>query len=378
MRVYLDNAASTPMFPEVVDLMTESMRDLFGNPSSVHHFGRRAKASVEEARKIIANRLGASQGEIFFTSGGTEANNTALKCAVRDLGIRRIISSAIEHHSVLHTIDRLADSGVVVEHVELDQKGRPRLDDLQRRLQARASKTLVSLMHGNNELGTMIDLDTVGELCQTYGALFHTDTVQTIGHFPFNLSNLYVSFLAGSAHKFRGPKGVGFLYVSQRNIIEPLIDGGGQERQLRSGTENIAGIAGLAKALDLSCERMQETKRHILGLKKMLADRLLRKFPKVRLNGDPFGHSLYTVLSVTFPPDEMSDLLVFNLDIEGISASGGSACASGAQKGSHVLQALRPLDKGITVRFSFSDLNTAEDVEFLMEKLGKIQSLKPA
>ena len=371
-RIYLDNAASTPMYPEVIQEMSRLMQEFFGNPSSVHYFGRHAKNTIEEARKIIATGLGASQGEIFFTSGGTEANNTALKCAVRDLGVERIISSAIEHHSVLHSCHRLAAEGIQVDYVDLDGVGRPKYQHLKQLLSSDSRKTLVSLMHGNNEIGTMINLQKIGALTTQYEALFHTDAVQTVGHFPFELSALNVNFLSASAHKFHGPKGVGILYINENNPIQPYIDGGGQERNLRAGTENIAGIRAMATAFQISSEHMDQANAHIQWLKTRTKQALNQNFPGIRYNGDHEGECLFTVLSVTFPESAIGDLLLLNLDIEGISTSGGSACSSGAAKGSHVLSTLNPNQSGATIRISFSEYNTEEEVDLLIEKLIKI------
>lgn len=369
MRVYFDNAATTPLSEEVSDAMLRVMRDVFGNPSSIHADGRKARATVEEARKKVAHLIGASIGEVFFTSGGTESNNMALKNAVRDLGVRRIISSPIEHHCVLHTADRLATAGVQVERLPVDELGRMDYAGLEARIQTGAGHTLVSLMHANNEIGTMIDLRRVGDLCREAGVLFHSDTVQTMGHFPFDLSQTYLSFCSGSAHKFHGPKGTGFIYINNDNQIEPFIDGGSQERNMRAGTENIAGIVGLATALELACREMEERKAHILGLRSYLAGELQRHFTDIRFNGEQEFPFLYTVLSVSFPPSAKSELLLLHLDIAGISASGGSACSSGAEAGSHVLEALGGEPDRKTIRFSFSHYNTREEIDFLIGKM---------
>ena len=373
-RIYLDNAASTPVYPEVITEMTKWMTEYYGNPSSIHHFGRTARSVIEEARKIVARHLGASLGEIFFTSGGTEANNMSLKCAVRDLGINRIITSPIEHPSVLNSCQRLAQqSNVKIQMLSVDNQGRPDLQELQASLAENSGKTMVSLMHGNNEIGTMIDLHQVGMICEEAGVLFHTDAVQTVGHFPLNLSELKVTFLSASAHKFHGPKGVGVLYMNADNPISAFMDGGGQERNIRAGTENIPGIRGMAMALEMSCEELSESTRYILELKHWARRQLLKHFPAIRFNGSPDPNSsLYTVLSVTFPPHPKAELLLMNLDIEGISASGGSACSSGAQQGSHVIQAIHPDDQGTTIRLSFSAFNTRAEVDKVISTLHDI------
>ncbi len=371
-RIYLDNAASTPMYPEVIREMTELMSTSFGNPSSIHFFGRNAKSTIEEARKVMAQGLGASQGEIFFTSGGTEANNTALKCAVRDLQVSRIITSPTEHHSVLHSCRRLQEMGVLVSYLNIDALGRPDQAHLEALLAQSDQKTLVSLMHANNEVGTMLNLRATGDLCAKYGALFHTDAVQTVAHFPINLSELKVSFLSASAHKFHGPKGVGILYVNSENIIQSFIDGGGQERNMRAGTENIAGIKAMASAFQICLTRMRHASQEILQLKNYAKEEIRKNFPKVRYNGDQTQNSLYTVLSATFPKTPNGNLLLLHLDIEGISTSGGSACASGAQQGSHVLAAIGVNAEDTTIRISFSEFNTKREVDLLIEKLVKI------
>jgi cysteine desulfurase len=371
-RIYFDHAATTPVDPQVAEVMKEAMLQYTGNPSSIHNEGRSARAAIEQARKTVAEYLGASIGEIFFTSGGTESNNMALKCAVRDLGVERVISSPLEHHAVLHVLDRLSAAGEVeVEHVQLDEQGRVDMADLERRLQAGDKKTMVSLMYANNEIGTMIDLQAVGELCQAHGALFHSDTVQTIGYFPIDLSKTYVSFLTGAGHKFHGPKGVGFIYINGDNLIQPYIDGGAQERNMRGGTENIYGILGLAKALELAHEQMEDRRQAIAGVRDYLKERLQATFEDLEFNGDVDGGH-YKVLSVAFPPSAKADMLLLNLDIAGISVSGGSACSSGADAGSHVISALKGDSPRKTIRFSFSHHNTKAEVDELVAKLEDI------
>lgn len=364
MRVFFDNAATTPLDPTVVELMAEAMRHNFGNPSSIHAEGRKARAEIEQARKTVAKILNASIGEIFFTSGGTEANNMALKGAVRDLGVARIISSPIEHHCVLHSLDSLSKwEEVQIDYVRLNEQGQVDLEHLHELLAGSSLKTLVSLMHANNEVGTLLDLAQVSAICQQHGALFHTDTVQTMGYYSIDLAATHISFLTGSAHKFHGPKGVGFIYINRENIIGPYLDGGGQERNMRGGTENIYGILGLAKALELAYASLDERKEHISRVRQYMIDRLLAECPGISFNGNPQqGH--YKILSASFPASERADLLLFNLDISGLSISGGSACSSGADAGSHVIASLNPDNDRKTIRFSFSHLNTLEEVDF--------------
>lgn len=379
-RIYFDNAATTPLLDEVLEVMLPVLREHYGNPSSIHAEGRRARTLVESARKTVAQALGASTAEIFFTSGGTESNNTAIKCAVRDLGVRRIISSPTEHHAVLHAIEAIArEYPLEIHWLRVGSQGHPDLEQLEQLLaQGEAPRTLVSLMHANNEIGVVLDLATVSVLCTQYGALLHTDAVQTVGHFPLNVQQTPVSFLSGSAHKFHGPKGVGFLYINAHNFIRPFIDGGGQERNLRGGTENVAGIVGMAKALELAVRDMDARATHIRHLRRHFIERLHNTFDDIRFNGTPEDdNDLYTVLSVSFPPSPRNELLLLHLDIAGISASGGSACTSGAeQHSSHVLDAIQADPQRKTIRFSFSHLNHVEEVEKTMEKLREI--LMPA
>lgn len=376
MRVYFDNAATTPICEEVIAAMTEIMRDTFGNPSSVHKDGRKARTAIENARKIVANGIQASIGEIFFTSGGTESNNTALKCSVRDLGVERIISSPTEHHCVLHTLKTIEKCNAVhVDMVKIDANGTPDYTYLEELLQDQSKKTLVSLMHGNNEIGAMLDLDKVSALCQQYGALFHTDTIQTMGYYPIDVDKTKIDFLTGSAHKFYGPKGVGFIYINGDNTIKPFVDGGAQERNMRGGTENIYGIVGLAKALELALEEQVERRAKVESLKDYFKQQLVEKFEDIQFNNNA-ENTLFKVLSVSFPSSPKSALMLLNLDIAGISASGGSACSSGAEKGSHVISALGGDPNRKTIRFSFSHKNTFEEVDYVIEKLHTMTPVK--
>lgn len=370
MRIYLDNAATTALREEVIETMTQVMRDLYGNPSSIHADGRAMRAIIEEARKKVAKLIGASIGEIFFTSGGTESNNMAIKCAVRDLGVKRIISSPTEHHCVGHSLEAVERQGVKVEMVRVDERGRIDYEHLEELLQNDlGTKTLVSLMHANNEIGTVSDMARISRLCENYGALYHSDTVQTMGHFPTDVSKTNIHFLSGGGHKFHGPKGQGFIYINNEAQLKPFIDGGGQERNMRGGTENVYGIAGLAKALELAYENMDEYRQHIEEVRSYFMEKLLENFEDIQFNGDYDGDYLYTVLSVSFPQSAKSELLLLLLDIAGVSASGGSACSSGAEAGSHVLAAIGADPTRKTIRFSFSHYNTKEEIDAVVEKL---------
>jgi cysteine desulfurase len=375
-RVYLDNAATTPVDPQVIAAMTDALTHLYGNPSSIHADGRNARAAVEEARKRVAKRINASIGEVFFTSGGTEAINMILRNAVRDLGVRRIVSSKLEHHAVLHTIESLVKNGFcTAEFVDFNELGQINVQHLEDILRGSNEKTLVTLMHSNNEIGTMINLDEVADLCKKYGALFHSDTVQTIGFYPIDVQQTKVDFLNGSAHKFHGPKGVGFVYINGANALKPFIDGGAQERNMRGGTENIAGIVGLATALDIAYTDAEQKRAHVENCRNYLKNRFLEIFEGIKFIGDTEGGH-FKVLNVSFPSSPKSELLLFNLDISGISASGGSACSSGAEGGSHVLDALEIDPSRKSIRFSFSHKNTVEEIDFLIEKLKKMTPLR--
>lgn len=372
-RIYFDNAATTPVDTEVIAAMTTVLTENFGNPSSIHADGRRARTAVEESRRMVAKSIGASIGEVFFTSCGTESNNMALKNAVRDLGVRRIISARTEHHCVLHSLDFLTNTAnVEIRYLAVDRHGRIDPDELERQLSSNDTRTLVSLMHANNEIGTMIDLDEIASICSKYHALFHTDTVQTIGYFPIDVSKTPISFLSGSAHKLYGPKGCGFIYINSENMVKPFIDGGSQERNMRAGTENVAGIVGLAKAVELATNELSKRRETINRLRNYFKQQLIEGLEDVQFNGDESGLHHYKILSVSFPQTTKSDLLLLNLDIEGISASGGSACSSGVDVGSHVLQAIRAAEDRVTIRFSFSHHNTANEVDFVVDKLRNI------
>ena len=369
-RIYFDNAATTPLDPEVFKTMLPFFTEKFGNPSSIYSYGRETRMAIENARKSVAKILNAHPAEIFFTSGGTESTNTAINAAVFDLGCKHIISSPLEHHATLHSIEHLCENcGIKLSHVKILPTGQIDYDDLENLLKESREKTLVSLMHANNEVGNITDIERVGELCKKYDAIFNADTVQTIGHFPIDLKRIHVHFINSASHKFHGPKGVGMLYVNENIKIHPFVNGGSQERGMRAGTENIYGIVGFAKALELAVQNMQEESTHIKEVRNYMKQTLQKNIPGVHFNGDPDGKILYTVLSVAFPKTEKTDMLLFNLDINNICASGGSACTSGVEKGSHVISAIYPKSDQVTVRFSFSKYNTKEEVDVVVEKL---------
>jgi len=373
MKIYLDNAATTQISKEVLDEMLPYLTEHYGNPSSIHSLGRKAKSAIEQSRKIVAKYLNASTAEIFFTGSGTEASNTIIKCAVRDLGVQRIISSRAEHHCVLHSIDTVEKLGIEIDYVKLDGLGRVDISHLEGLLDGGNQKTLVSLMHANNEIGTMINLNEISSLCKKYKALFHSDTVQTIGYYPFDLQAVPLDFMSGSAHKFHGPKGVGFMYVNGNLPIKPYIDGGSQERNMRAGTENVPGIVGLGKALELAISEMEKNKIYLSGLKSYMVEQLIAQLPDVRFNGDlSVNGSNYKVLSVALPPTEKSELALFNLDMAGIAASGGSACTSGSEKGSHVLETIQADVNRKSVRFSFSKYNTKGQIDTVISILKSV------
>lgn len=371
-RVFFDHASTTPIDPQVMEAMIESMKLHYGNPSSIHKEGRTARTVVEQARRKVANLLRVSIGEIFFTSGGTESNNMALKGAVRDLGVRRIISSPLEHHCVIASLDRLKETDQVeIVQLPLTEKGLPDIQVLPELLKEPGPKTMVSLMHSNNELGLMIDFAQVSAICAEHDALFHSDTVQTMGYFPFDLEKTPAAFITAAAHKFYGPKGVGFIYINADNQIKPLLNGGSQERNMRAGTENIYGIVGLAKALEMAYAELTERRAKVEEIRAYFLQELKSAVPDMELNGDPEnGH--YKVLSLSFPPSPKADLLLLNLDIAGISVSGGSACSSGAETVSHVLATLMPDSLRKTIRFSFSHHNTKAEVDYVVKKLKEI------
>lgn len=372
-RIYLDNAATTPLDPQVLEAMMPYLTTHFGNPSSIYSYGRETRMAIEQARKTVARLLNAHPSEIFFTSGGTESSNTAIHAAVRDLGCTHIISSKIEHHATLHTVEHLQKTGAAtLSFVDLLPDGHIDLAHLEQLLQQSSAKTLVTLMHANNEIGNMLDIERVGELCQQYQAIFHCDTVQTVGHFPIDLKRIHVHFITGAGHKFHGPKGVGMLYVNANVKIHPFVHGGGQERNMRAGTENLYGIVGFARALEIAMADYEKDSTYISGLKEYMRARLLEEVPGVNFNGDCVGRCLYTVLNVNFPPSEKNDMLLFNLDIHNICASGGSACSSGTDIGSHVIRAVHPQQEGVAIRFSFSKHNTREEIDRVIAQLKEL------
>ncbi len=373
MRVYLDNAATTPIDKEVLKSVYEVMESNYGNPSSIHAHGREARTLIEKARKSVASLLRASPSEFFFTSGGTEADNMAIRCGIIDHGIKNVITSVIEHHAVLHSLQALEKSDLIkLNYVNTDAKGSVDYQHLEELLNIN-DRSFVSLMQGNNELGTLTDIERVGDLCEKYNAIFHCDTVQSMGHYIHDLSKLKVHFLVCAAHKLHGPKGIGFLYINHKIKINPMIFGGSQERNMRGGTENVYGIVGLAKALEIAYAEMEEHQEYIQGLKTYMINQLRKNIPGIEFNGetDP-EKSLYTVLNVSFPEMEMAEMLLFSLDIAGISVSGGSACSSGTNIGSHVLNGIQANPNRPAVRFSFSKYNSKEEIDYVISKLKEL------
>jgi len=369
-KIYLDNAATTELDAEVLEVMFESMKDNYGNPSSSHSFGRKSRSIIETSRRNIAKLLNANTSEIFFTSGGTEADNMAIRGAVRDAGIKHIITSKIEHPAVINTVAHLLRKNKVsVDYVNIDKSGLVDFIHLEELL-SQNKNILVSLMHGNNEIGNLLDLELVSTLCVKYHALFHSDTIQTIGHYNFDLHKIKIDFLTCSAHKFHGPKGVGFLYINKNINITPLIHGGSQERDMRAGTECVYGILGLAKAMEVAYRDLASHRRHIETLKQHMITKIKQRLPMVSFNGtcSDLSNSLYTVLSLSCPQDEYGNLLIFNLDLLGVSCSGGSACSSGNVSQSHVISEIET-QNGPIVRFSFSRFNTLIDIDAAVERL---------
>ncbi|WNJ16762.1 cysteine desulfurase family protein [Pontibacter sp. G13] len=375
-NVYFDNAASTPMDPEVFEHMKPYFCEHVGNPSSTHAHGRNLRNAIEQARRTIAKHLNATPQEFFFTSGGTEADNTAILGAVKGYDLKHIITTPIEHHAVLHPVESLEKAGMKVTWLSVDSKGNIDLAELREAL-ANNSRSLVSIMHANNELGTINDIHSIGELCKEFDAIFHSDTVQTMAHEKLDLQAINVHFVTASAHKFYGPKGVGFLYVRKGIKIPALIEGGSQENNRRAGTENPASIAGMAFSLDKCFANLEAKNEKLWALKNYMKAELETHFPGVTFNGEVApGKSLPTVLNVSLPCGENDCMLLFNLDLMGISASGGSACTSGATVGSFVLKAIGASTGALknSVRFSFGMQNTQEEVDFVIGKLKEIVS----
>ena len=372
-RIYLDNAATTALDQEVLEAMLPYMTSHFGNPSSIYSYGRESRLAIETARKSVARLLNAHPGEIFFTSGGTESNNTAILSAIRDLGCKHIISSSIEHHAVLHTVEHYGcGEEVTTSHVKLFSTGHIDLADLEEQLASHEERCLVTLMHANNEIGNILDIDAVGVICKKHNAIFHSDCVQTVGHYKLDLRKTPVHFISGAGHKFHGPKGVGILYINDNIKVKPFIFGGGQERNMRAGTENLYGIAGFAKALEMAMANAETDSQYIQSLKTYMIEQLRKHIKNVQFNGDPEGKCLYTVLSAAFPKTEKSEMILFNLDMNNICVSGGSACSSGADVGSHVIRAINNNPNLVTVRFSFSKHNTKEEVDTVVSKLKEL------
>jgi cysteine desulfurase len=374
MEVYLDNAATTPIDPRVYEAMQPYLKNEFGNPSSSHSFGRVSKSAIEEARKKVADILNVSPGEIFFTSGGTEADNTSLNGLIRRYNIENVITSPIEHHAVLHSLEFFESIGLThVQFLDVDKKGNIDKDQLIDLLNNKKDN-LVSLMHANNEIGNMIDLEGIGEICREYNALFHSDTVQSIARYTLDLNKVNINAVLGSAHKFHGPKGIGFMYINASTRIPPYILGGGQEREMRAGTENVYGIVGLAKALEIAYDDLSLNQKHIESLKSRMIKGLKKAIPGVKFNGlsGNIKGSLYSVLSVSLPPSNKNEMILFQLDLNGIAASGGSACGSGALKGSHVINAMKGGKDRTTIRFSFSKFNTQKEVDYTLDKINEI------
>jgi cysteine desulfurase len=372
MNIYFDNAATTPLDHEVIELMYETSKNIFGNPSSIHSFGRKSRAEIEKSRKTIAKYLNASPLDIVFTSCGTESNNMILNCSIKRYDIQHLIISEFEHKCVLDTAKVIAEKFAIQLHtISVNEKGNVNLAELEVVLSKLEGNKLVSIMHANNEIGTMIDLKQVGDICKKYDAKFHSDTVQTMAHFPIDVKAINVNYLSGSAHKFHGPKGVGFVYMRGDSNLDAFINGGGQERSYRSGTENLISIVAIGKAFELANVNMESRKDHITEIKDYLEKRLIEEIEGISFNGDP-ENSLFTVLSCSFPPRYTSDMFLFNLDLSGIACSGGSACSSGAQKASHVLKAINHPEDRQTIRFSFSHFNTKKEVDYLIEVLKKM------
>ncbi len=374
MKVYFDHAATTPLIEPVKNEMFKVMDEVYGNPSSIHHSGRQARTIIESARKTIARAFKASIGEIYFTSGATEANNMILTQAVETLGKTVVIYSPIEHHCVLHTIQHLEKSkNIEAIPLRVDPTGTIDMNHAESLIKKHQKNALLSVMYANNEIGVIQDIPSLGLLCKQHEVLFHSDLVQAVGKFPLDFTALGIDFACGSAHKFFGPKGAGFVYISNNVKINPFIHGGGQERNMRAGTENLYGIAGMAKALEVALDEMEHRHNYVQDLRNHFKTRLLSELDDIQINGTDDG--LYNILNVSFPPSEKSLLLMFNLDIHGICASSGSACSSGTEKDSHVMEAIGHSKDRKAIRFSLSHLNTREEIDYAVDKL---KSMTPA
>ncbi len=371
-KVYLDNAATTQIRQEVIEKMQDALTQYYGNPSSVHSYGRTSKTAIEKARKTIAKTLNAQPSEIIFTSGGTEADNMIIRSAIRDLGVKTMITSKIEHHAVLHTAEEMVhEYGIALHFVDLDEFGDPSLLHLEKLLQQDDSLKLVSLMHVNNEIGNILDIDTVCRLCSKYGALLHSDTVQSICHYPWDLQKTPVNFLTAAAHKFHGPKGVGFAYIKKNTGLKPLIVGGSQERGFRAGTEPLHDIIGLETAFTEAYNNLEAERSYVSELKRYFIQKIKQAIPEAQFNGfsGVMDKSTYTLVNVRLPfNEEKSLMLLFHLDLKGIACSKGSACQSGSDMGSHVLSEILPSDelRKPSLRFSFSKYNTKEELDYVV------------
>ena len=377
MNVYFDNAATTKIRDEVIDNMSNVLKDCFGNPSSTHSYGRSAKSYIEKSRKSIAKILNCNPGEIIFNSGGTESDNSILKCAVKDLDVKHIISSKIEHHAITHTLDELKIQGVNVNYVKLSENGNVDIDNLEYLLSSNDEPKLVTLMYINNEIGNILDVKYVSDLCQKYNSFFHTDAVQAVGHYKIDLKSINIDFLSSAAHKFHGPKGVGFTYINKSTKIKSFICGGPQERGLRAGTESVHNIVGMTKALEIAVENMEKEAKYVLSIKEYMIKSLRKLFPDIQFNGESgdIKNSTYTILNVCLPiSNDKAAMLDFNLDLKGIACSRGSACQSGSSVGSHVLNEIQSEDqkKFPSVRFSFSHNNKIEEVDYLIDTLKEL------
>ena len=377
MNVYFDNAATTPISKKVLDKMIPYMEDGFGNPSSIHKRGREIKSVIEKSRSKVADILSCEPGEIFFTSGGTEADNMFIINTVLEKKIDTIITSKVEHHAVLHCCDYLNKTqNINIKYVSINDNGEVDLDDLEKII-SNNKNSLVSLMHGNNEIGNINDLKAISKICEKNNVIFHSDTVQTIGHYAIDLNKINIQGIVGSAHKFHGPKGIGFLYLNNKHKISPFIHGGAQERNMRGGTENVYGIVGLSEALTLAYENMATHKEKIIALKSHMIESLKQKVKGVKFNGlsSDLDNSLYTVLNTSIPNVDDQQMFLFNLDINNIAASAGSACSSGSDSGSHVLKEIKTEEGFVNVRFSFSKYNSIEEVDYVINKIMEITNL---
>ena len=374
MNVYFDNASTTKVRDEVINDISNVLKDSFGNPSSAHSFGRSAKSYIETSRRSIANILNCEPGEIIFNSGGTESDNSILKCAVKDLGVKHIISSRIEHHAITHTLDELKLQGVNIHYVKLSKNGNVDIENLEYLLRKNDELKLVTLMYINNEIGNILDINSVSDLCQKYNSFFHTDAVQAVGHYKIDLKSIKIDFLTSAAHKFHGPKGIGFTYINKSTKIKSFICGGPQERGLRAGTESVHNIVGMTKALEIADKNMEQEAKYVLSIKKHLISSLRILFPDIHFNGESgnINKSTYTILNVCFPiSNDKAAMLDFNLDLRGIACSKGSACQSGSSVGSHVLNEINSKyqKKFPSVRFSFSYNNKIDEVDYLIDTL---------